>query len=337
MISANRRKFLQTVGGAALAAPLISRYAHAAEFNYKYANNLPLDHAMNVRMKEAAERISADTNGRVAIAIFPSNQLGSDTDTLNQLRSGAVEFFTLSGLILSALVPVASINGMGFAFKDHDAVWKAMDGELGAHVRGAIDKSGLYAMEKIFNNGFRQITTSTKPITGPADLEGLKIRVPVSPLWTSMFKALGCAPTSINWNETYTALQTKVADAQENPLPTIAAGKIQEVQKYCSMTNHMWDGFWFLANRRAWNALPANIREICEKHINAAAVAEREDLVTLNVTIQKDLETKGLVFNTPPTDGIRDKLRTARFYEEWKGKYGDEAWALLEKYTGKLA
>ena len=117
-----------------------------------------------------ADQIKAETNGRVEINIFPSSQLGSDTDTLSQLRSGGVEFFTLSGLILSTLVPAASINGIGFAFPDYASVWKAMDGELGAYVRQQIAKVGLVAMEKIWDNGFRQTTASTKPINTPDDL-----------------------------------------------------------------------------------------------------------------------------------------------------------------------
>ena len=335
------RRRLLGVGSAAfvggvIGAPFVAR-AQSAEFSYKYANNLPVTHPMNIRAREMADAIKAETNGRVEISIFPSSQLGSDTDTLSQIRSGAVEFFTLSGLILATLVPAASINGMGFAFPDYAVVWKAMDGELGAYVRQQIAKSGLVAMEKIWDNGFRQTTSSTKPIATPDDLRGMKLRVPPSPLWTSMFKAFEAAPTSINFNEVYTALQTKVVDGHENPLAIIATAKLNEVQRYCSLTNHMWDGFWFLANRRAWERLPENLRAIVAKHINAAGEKEREDVAKLNATLQQELVEKGMIFNQTDPAPFRDKLRQAGFYAEWKGKYGDEAWAILERSTGKLA
>jgi tripartite ATP-independent transporter DctP family solute receptor len=334
----SRRTLLGTsaFATAAVAAPWVAQ-AQSAEFTYKYANNLPVAHPMNVRAKEMADAIKAETNGRVEIQIFPSNQLGSDTDMLSQLRSGGIEFFTLSGLILSTLVPVASINGIGFAFPDYPSVWKAMDGELGQYVRNQIAKVNLVAMEKIWDNGFRQTTSSTKPIQGPEDLKGFKIRVPVSPLWTSMYKAFDAAPASINFSEVYTALQTKVVDGQENPLAIIATAKLYEVQKYCSLTNHMWDGFWFLANRRAWERLPENLRTVVAKHVNAAGLKEREDVAQLNAGLQKELTDKGMVINQPKAEAFRDKLRTAGFYAEWKGKYGDEAWSVLEKYTGKLS
>lgn len=339
-MSISRRMVLKASAAAAVVggvgAPWVARAAEA-EFVYKYANNLPDTHPLNVRAREMSAAIKAETNGRVDLQVFPNNQLGSDTDMLSQIRSGGVEFFTLSGLILSTLVPAASINGIGFAFPDYDTVWKAMDGELGAHVRGEIQKAGLMVMDKIWDNGFRQTTSSTRPINGPEDFKGFKIRVPVSPLWTSMFKAFDAAPASINFSEVYSALQTKVVEGQENPLALISTAKLYEVQKYCSLTNHMWDGFWFLANRRAWERLPADVREIVAKNINAAAVKEREDTAKLNATVKEELTAKGLIFNQPTVTPFRDKLRAAGFYAEWKGKYGDQAWSLLEKSVGKLA
>ncbi len=332
----SRRSLVLASAATGLSSFAIGR-AQAAEFSYKYANNLPLTHPMNARAQEAANRIKDETKGRFELQIFPSSQLGSDTDTLGQVRSGAVEFFTLSGLILSTLVPAASINGVGFAFKDYAQVWQAMDGELGAFVRAEIAKSrSIFAFEKIWDNGFRQTTTSTKPIITPADLANLKIRVPPSPLWTSMYRAFGSAPASINFNEVYSALQSKVVDAQENPLAIVETAKLYEVQSYCSLTNHMWDGFWFLANRRAWEALPVDIQGIVSKHINAAGVAEREDVAKLTGSLQAQLAGRGMKFNTVDAAPFREKLRSAGFYTEWRGKYGEDAWKLLEKAVGTL-
>src|SRR3954452_22521895 len=339
-MSFSRRTLLKTSAASAVlstvGAPLVAR-AQQAEFTYKFANNLPDSHPFMKRAREMAAAIKAETNGRFDMQVFPNSQLGSDTDMLSQVRSGGVEFFTLSGLILATLVPAASINGIGFAFPDYPTVWKAMDGDLGGYVRGQIKKAGLEVMDKIWDNGFRQTTSSSRPITGPDDFKGFKIRVPVSPLWTSMFKAFDAAPASINFSEVYSALQTRIVEGQENPLAIISTAKLYEVQKFCSLTNHMWDGFWFLANRRAWEKLPEDVRAIVAKNINAAGVKEREDVAKLNAGLQQELAGKGLVFNQPNTAPFRDKLRSAGFYSEWKGKYGEEAWGLLEKAAGKLS
>jgi tripartite ATP-independent transporter DctP family solute receptor len=340
----DRRKFLITgAGSVALAtsgvmgAPWIRR-AHAAEFTYKVGTDLPASHPLNTRIQEAADAIKQETDGRMEIRLFPNNQLGGDPDMFAQLRAGALEFFTLSGVnALSALVPKTAISGVGFAFKDYNQVFSALDGELGAHLRGLINKAGLEVQEKLWDNGFRQITSSVKPINTPADLKGMKIRVPPGRVWIALFRALSAAPTSISFNEVYSSLQTRVVEGQENALAVIDSAKLFEVQKYCSMTSHMWDGFWFLGNRNAWQKLPSSVRDVVSKHLNSYAMKQREDVARLNASLQKDLEAKGLTFNKPNIDAFRDVLKKGGFYAEMQKTFGDEEWSLLEKVTGKLA
>ncbi len=321
---------------AAIGLPLLPRFAKAAEFTYKYGNNLPPAHPMNIAAGKAVERIREQTQGRLEIQIFPSSQLGADTDMMSQVRNGALEFYTQSGLVLANIVPVAGINGIGFAFADYDVLWAAMDGDLGARVRAEIEKVGLVPMKRIWDNGFRQITSGARPVTTPSDLNGFKIRVPVSPIWISLFKAFGASPTSMNFNEVYTALQTKIVDGQENPLTLLESAKLYEVQKYCALTNHMWDGFWFVANRRAWDRLPADVRDIAARNLDAAAMEQRAMLAEQAKSVRSKLEGFGMVFNTPDANAFRDVLKQRGFYTEWKAKFGDDAWSLLEKYTGRL-
>jgi len=127
-----------------------------------------------------------------------------------------------------------------------------------------------------------------------------------------------------------------VVDGQENPLAIIATAKLYEVQKYCSVTNHMWDGFWMLANRRAWAALPKDAQEVVAKNWNAAALLERADVAKLNAGLRDELAAKGLAFNAPDTAPFREALKKAGFYSQWKQRYGDEAWGILEQSTGAL-
>ncbi len=336
-----RRHFLgtSTLAGTALAAGFAAPVAHAQgnpDFKFKLGTDLPVTHSVNVRLKEAIDAIAAETKGKVAIQLFPNNQLGSDSDMMSQIRSGALELATFPGTVMSTLVPVASITGVGFAFPSYDKVWAAMDGAIGKHVRGQIEKIGLVPMENVWDNGFRQITTSTKPIATPADLKNFKIRVPVVPLWVSMFKALGAAPVSLPLSEAYQALQTKVADGQENPLALIDAAKFYEVQKFCSLTNHAWDGFWFVASGKVWKGVPADVQQIIAKHVNAAAKKQRDDIARLNLDLQKALEGKGLTFNKVDTAPFRQALRSAGFYTQAKERFDKDAWALLTQYAGDI-
>jgi TRAP-type transport system periplasmic protein len=320
------------------AVPLVNiGRAWAAEFSFKLANTLPAEHPLNVRASEACTRIAEATRGQVEIKMFPNSQLGSDPEVLKKLRSGEVEFFAVSGLTLSPVVPASSINAVGFAFKFYSQIWAAMDGKLGAFVREEIGNRGLVMVGRIWNHGFRQTTTSTKPIRTPDDLRGFKLRVPAGPLSTSMFGAFGAVTTSITFNEVHAALESHMMDGQENPLALVQAAKLYEVQQYCSLTNHMWDGYRLLANGEVWQRLSPRNREIVEREFDQAAQDERADMVRLDPLLRGDLAATGLKLNAVDAPDFQRVLQRAGFYQEWRGKYGEAAWRLLEEYVGALA
>jgi TRAP-type transport system periplasmic protein len=337
MKTVHRRALVKAVLATPVAASILRSRAEAAEFAFKFGNNVPATYPLNTRVKEAAARIRQATNGRFDLQIFPAGQLGTDTDMLTQVRSGALQFFTTSGLVLSTFVPLTAINALGFAFKDYKQVWPAMDGKLGAIIRAKIDAAGLYALDKMFDIGFREITSSTHPIEGPESLSGFKIRIPPSQLGVSMFEALGAAPTTLNFAETYNALETHLVDGEENPLSIIDTVKFYEVQKYVSMTNHMWDGFWMLCNGPAWKGLPDDVRQVVSRELNRVAEEDRQDIAALDASLKAKLEAKGMQFNTPDTAAFRAALKRAGFYEDWRKTFGEEAWTTLESYVGPLA
>jgi tripartite ATP-independent transporter DctP family solute receptor len=332
-----RRNFVAATAAIAASAILPTRSARAADFEYKMGHSSPESHPFHKRLLEVSDRIAKETAGKMKLSIFPASQLGGDNDLLSQARSGAVDFVQPAGLILASILPLAAVNGMGFAFKDYPQVWTAIDGDLGEWIRGQIAaKTGLVPMEKRWDLGFRQITTN-KPIEKAGDLAGLKLRVPGAPALVSLFTALGASPVSMQFGEVYTSLQTKIVDGQENPLSVIDAGKFYEVQKYCAITNHVWDGYHICANGASWNRLPNDIKAIVAKAFNETALLERDDLAKLDRSLQGELEKKGVTFTKPDLSSFRDKLRTAGFYKEWREKVGADGWALLEKHVGKLA
>ena len=338
-LGTNRRGLLKGIAGVAATTmvPGIVLAQSANKVTMKIAITLPDSHPTPTALKAACAEILKESNGRLSIDVYSSGQLGSDTDTLSQVRSGAIDFVCTAGSIYGNLIPVASINSIAFAFPDYATVWKAMDGELGAHMRGAFDKVNLVAVGKVFDHGFRQITHSGKPITSPKDLEGMKIRVPASPILTDMFRDLGASPATVPIGELYTALQTKVVDGQENALPTIDAAKLYEVQKYCSFTSHVWDCFTLVGNKRSWSALPEDLRALATRILDAHALKQRAAHETLNSGLEAKLKGAGMQFNKVDGKPFREMLQKSGYYADWKKKFGADAWALLEKYTGKLA
>jgi TRAP-type transport system periplasmic protein len=330
-----RKQFLASA--AAGVVGLTSRRGHAARRSViKFGIDLPADHPTTQHVQAAAAKIKSATNGEVVVQVFPNNQLGDDTHMLANLRAGATQMMGIGDNILATLVPACAIDNVGFAFKDAKGAWAALDGDVGPLVRADIEKTGLYAMEKVWDEGFRQITTSTKPIHTPEDLRGFKIRVPPSPMNLSIFKDLGAAPVTMNVAELYTALQTRVVDGQENPLGVIETTKFYQVQKYCSMTNHMWVGYWMILNGPFWKGLSANHQKVVSEAFNTAADAQRSANAALDSSLESKLKSQGLIFNTVDTAPFKEQLVKAGYYAEWKGKFGDKLWSALEKYTGTL-
>lgn len=334
-MSVSRQGFV--LGTAATLASIgIITPARAADFDLKYGHDLPQEHPVNVRSVEAFARIKKATKGRVQIKSFPASVLGSDPAMISQLRTGAVDMLAMPGAFLNAIVPLASIENLAYAFPNRETVFRAMDGDLGAVIRDEIASKGMVCLPKIWENGFRDITTSTKPIHNANDLAGLKIRVSPGKIRLDTFQSLGASPTPIALSELYTSLQTHVIDAQENPLLLIDQQKFYEVQKYVSLSEHIWSGYWTLVNQDVWNKMGKDIQGIVTREMNAATLAARNDNVNLNRSVRDKLTRRGMKFNDVDKNSFKQKLVEAKYYERWKAEFGPKAWAALEKYANKL-
>jgi TRAP-type transport system periplasmic protein len=332
-----RRSLLGTASAAWATAILGKNASAAAEFDFKMGVNTPDDHPLTRRLMEAAKEAGSRSSGRLNISVFPNSQLGGDPEMLSQLRAGGIDLLAAPSMTLSTLVPLSGLPSVGFAFQSYDQVWAAMDGVVGDVVRDAVAKTGVVPMKRMWDNGFRQITSSSsRQLNSVDDLKGFKIRVPVTALLTSLFSGLGALPSSISYSELYSALQTHIVEGQENPLAQVSTGKLYEVQKYCALSNHCWSGYWVIGNRRALSSLPSEIAAILNESFDAAALKERADLLEMDRTLQAELTAKGMVFTKPDPTQFRAALVKAGFYGQWQKTYGAEAWAELEKYTGKL-
>jgi TRAP-type C4-dicarboxylate transport system substrate-binding protein len=163
------------------------------------------------------------------------------------------------------------------------------------------------------------------------------MRVPPSPISTSLFAALGASPTTINVKDLYSALETHIVDGQENALSLIETQKIYEVQKYCSLTDHMFVGYWVLANPDAFNKLPKDLQTVVASAFDDGAIKQRAENEREDSTMRSKLTTQGLQIIDVDRKAFRDKLVKAGFYKQMSEQFGSTAWSLLEKYAGKLS
>ena len=281
--------------------------------------------------------VEMETGGKIRVQTFAANDNipGGDPQARDMLISGALDFYTLMGGILDEAVPIADIQGMPFAFKDSAQVYAALDGDLGALLHQEALTKGIYAVPKAcFENGFRHITSATHPVRDVADLRGMKLRVPASRMFVDCFTSLGADPVSINTNKLYDALKTGMVEGQENPLAIVDGFKLYQVQKYVSLTAHMWSGYNLLANLAMWRRLPADVQDAIQRNAVKYVQLQRADNVALNASLQSELARRGMIFNTADVSGFRAPL--ADFHRRWKEHLGARAWTMLEGHVGKL-
>lgn len=331
----SRRSFLTaaTVGS----VTILTRAQGTPEFRFIQYHNQIADSPLHLRLTEMWAAVRQESGGRIETQIFPENNKnpGSDPAVLKLLVSGDVQFFTLMGGILGNVVPAANIQQVPFAFGSAAQAHTAMDGPLGAYLRQEMAAKGIVGFPVgAFDNGLRQIGGRTRPVRVPADLAGLKLRVPDGKMFDDMARALGAEPVTVNSSGIYSALKAGTVDAQENPLAYMDFFKHYEVMKYISMTNHMWSGFNMLANQAAWTKIPMDIRASIERNVTRAVRLQRDDQQKANAAARTALAGHGLAFNDVDTAPFRAKL--SGVYAEWKKLLGAKAWSLLEAETGRL-
>ena len=199
--------------------------------------------------------VEGATGGDVNVKVFPASQLGNERELIEGVKIGTIQMAFVSGAI-SGFYKEAMVLDIPYLFANGPVAWTVMDGPFGdAMAADILQKTGMRVLA-YGETGFRNFTNSSRPIKSPADMKGLKLRVMESPVYVNMVKAFGAAPTPINWAETYTALQQKVVDGQENPVAVIVFAKLYEVQKYMILDGHSYGIDFLLINDKFYQGLP---------------------------------------------------------------------------------
>jgi tripartite ATP-independent transporter DctP family solute receptor len=309
--------------------------AQRPQFTLTQYHNQTADSSLHARLTEMWTAIRKETGGQVDAQVFPlnNNVQGSDPAALKLLVAGEIQFFTLMGGLLSAVVPVADVQQVPFAFHSAPHAHRAMDGALGAYIREEMTAKGIHGFPVgAFDNGMRQIAATNRAVNAPGDLKGMRMRVPAGELFNDLFRTLGSEPVTVNSIDIYTALKSGKVDAQENPLALVDSFKLYEVVKFVSMSNHMWSGFNQMAHLATWQRLPAEIKAVIERNVARAVQLQRRDQEAANGRLRAELTKRGLVFNDVDQAPFRRAL--AGFYGKWKERLGTKCWGLLESAIG---
>lgn len=239
-------------------------------------NDDPFDNATGAMATVFKSLVEAGTNGEIKVQNFPNGQLGKDNEVLQQVRAGVIEMGIHSVGGFASIYPMMGIIDVPFAFPDIAATYEVFDGPFGQKFAADMeDKTGLKILGFGDSGGFFHFTNSKQAIASPEDMKGLKIRTMTLDTHQALINSLGGQPAPIAWAELYTALQTGVADGQMNPVPIIAFAKFNEVQRYLSLTGHLFAPYVWAVNMDFWNSLTDEEKTIVQNAAQSAIVAGR--------------------------------------------------------------
>jgi len=267
------------IGGLGAAA-LMSRVPPAAaqdvrERTLRFAFSLSKDHPLGLGAQTFAESVARRSGGKIKVNIYPNAVLGSDPQNLSAIRGGTLDFTSMATGLLAGLNKGMMVFDFPFLFKDSKAAYALADGPVGQELLGSLADQGVIGLG-IWDLGFRHVTNSRRPIAKPEDLAGLKLRVIASPIYIETFKALGVNPVPMTFGEVYGALESRAIDGQDNPLAVIESAKFAEVQKYLSLTGHLYTGMPLLMSRKTWDSMSEAERTIIREAAEEAKLEERK-------------------------------------------------------------
>lgn len=264
---------------------------------------------------------------KVFVNIFPGSQLGSDIEMIEQVRNGITNIIITSSQIV-AIAPEMGIFDMPFLFRDRDHVYRVLDGPIGQKLAKYVEKKGIIHLG-YGELGFRVITNNIRPIKTPDDLKGLLLRVPDNRVRIEVFNMLGASATPLDFNELYTALQQGVVEGQENPLASIYTAKLHEVQKYVSLTKHIYTPSHLLMNKDFFNSLPVEIREYLVEEVTPhAKEVVRNRSKQADEEILAILGKEGIKINEVDTRVFADKA--SQIWKKYEDIYGEFITEILE-------
>ncbi|TDO94824.1 tripartite ATP-independent transporter DctP family solute receptor [Halanaerobium saccharolyticum] len=220
--------------------------------------------------------VESGTNGRITVEIYPNGVLGNERESMEQVQSGVTHSYIASGGGMATFYPMFSIVNIPFSITNYSVAYEVYDGAFGQQMAADIEeKTGFKVLGFGESGGFFQLTNSVRPIRTPEDMEGLKFRTMTIPIHMEFMRSLGASPTPIAWAELYTALQTGVVDGQHNPIPIIKIGKLEEVQDYLTLTNHMYTPYVWVLNSDFYSALTTEEKIVIEEAARVANLAGR--------------------------------------------------------------
>ena len=322
-------RFLKFISPAVVLSIILATPALAADLELKFGHVGKPGSLFEASVNEFAKRANAKLGNKAKVVAFGSSQLGKDKELLKKLKLGTVNF-ALPSSVMASVADELGLFDMPYLVKDRAHMARIEKEIVWPTLVPILEKKG-YKVIAIWENGFRNITNNKGPINVPADLQGLKLRTPKSVWRVKMFKAYGANPAPLSFSEVFVALQTGTFDGQENPLAQIASGKFQEVQKYLSMTGHVYTPAYVTVSTKYWAQLPADVRKVLEDTARETQAFVYQTAAQLEVDLLAELKAGGMEVNNADKDAFIAASKP--IYEEF-GNSVPAGKALIDKALG---
>ena len=252
--------------------------------------------------EEFARRANAKLGAKAKVVVFGSSQLGGDKELLQKLKLGTVDI-ALPSTVMSSEADLFGVFEMPYLVKDRGHMKKIENDVFWKTLAPTVEAKGLKILA-VWENGYRHITNSKRPLNTPEDLKGIKLRVPEGKWRVKMFQAYGANPSPMKFSEVFTALQTGVMDGQENPFTQIFSAKFQEVQKFLTLTGHVYTPAYATAGAKKWASLPADVRDALEAVAKETQAFVYERAAKDDDELLGKLKAAGMQVNTPNKDAF---------------------------------
>jgi tripartite ATP-independent transporter DctP family solute receptor len=317
----NRRAVLKAGAAAAFAPALIPARA-AVELRLTHPADLT--HPVHLEADKMAKRIAERTNGSVKISMFPNNALGSPVETAQQTRLGAIDMILMNPANIEAISKNIGVINIPYQFDSYEHAHRTLDATAKDWVAQTLATAGFTWIAN-FEWGFRALSNSRRAVQTPADVQGMRIRVPPELAIKAAFEALGANTQTVAFQEVYLALANKTVDGQDNPIGTTYAAKFFEVQSHIALTKHIYASMMLAANPRAWqNKLDAAQRRIVSEEALLAGAASRKGVREREEEFLAQMQKAGVTITRPDVAPFRAKMGPA--YDVLRKSLGDETW-----------
>lgn len=324
-----RRSFL-LAGAGATALAGAGGPAAAQGVTIRLGHVLGESHSWHVAGLGFAKDVAEATGGRVKIDLFPGGQLGSETEVIEGLQVGIMQAGIIGSGSFQTIEPKMGIVEMPYAWKKREDAFAAFDGDLGANLAGLLAAKNIVVLAW-WENGYRHVTNNKRPITKPEDLAGLKIRVTPDKVRLETFRVLGAEPAPLAFGELYSALQQGVFDAQENPLSIIYGSSFFEVQKYLSLTGHVWGAACLVVSKPVWNRIGKEDQAAVLRLAAKWRDAQRQMITDSDGKLLGQLKEKGMQVNEVDPAPFIQKVQPV--WDSEAKVFGPELMALFRKYA----